>query len=96
MSPTQLDGWLTEVETVIAKHLPARDSRWWQSSFWAGVLLFVATKTNLLPDAWQPYVIDVSAVIGMIGGKFGWSSAKDPAPDRVVADAPAPGMKGAD
>lgn len=78
MTTNGFDAWLTEVETVIAKRLPARDSRWWQASFWSGVLIFVATKTNLLPDQWQPYAIDIAAVIGTIGGKFGWSSAKAP------------------
>lgn len=90
MNPNRIDALLTEIETVIAKRLPARDSRWWQASFWSGVIIFLATKTNLLPEGWQPYAIDIAAVIGMIGGKFGWSSAQGPKPDPVVANTPAP------
>ena len=88
MTPAQFDAWLTEVEQVIAKHLPSRDSIIWRLAFWGGILTFVANHTELVPKDYRPTVLDLSAVIGFIGGKYGWSSAKAPEPPATIANAP--------
>jgi hypothetical protein len=95
MTPEQFDAWLTYFEKMIAKHLPARDSRLWQLSFWGGLSVFIVNHPEWMPPGWSippewgKWVTDVSVGIALIGGKFGWSSAKAPAPDMTMADAPA-------
>ena len=53
-----------------------RDSVIWSIGFVASVLAFAATLADLVPAAYAPKVLAVSALLGMIAGKLGNSPLK--------------------
>lgn len=99
MSPKEIDAWVGEAWTLIAKHLPARDHVIYRIGLLAGIGVFLVNHPDLMPPGlpkippeWAKWVNDVSAAVAILSAKLGWSSAKAPAP-QAVADTPA--MKGA-
>ncbi len=53
------------------RNLLTRDHAVWSIGFVASVLAFVATLTDLVPAAYAPKVLAVSALLGFIAGKLG-------------------------
>ena len=58
------------------RNLFTRDSAIWWLSYWSGVLLFAATATHLIPDAYQQRATEIAALLAFMGGKLGNSPLK--------------------
>jgi hypothetical protein len=72
MTPQEAKEWLREF-------LPARDSRWWSAAFWVGLLTFIATEFAAeLPDEYEHWMLRGAYLIGVFGGKMGWSWSGKP------------------
>lgn len=48
-----------------------RDNLMWSVGFIASVLAFAASLTDLIPPAYAPKVLAVSALCGFVAGKLG-------------------------
>lgn len=53
------------------KNMLTRDHIVWSLGFTASVLAYVAALADIIPPAYAPKVLAVSAVLGFIAGKLG-------------------------